>query len=67
MFFKWWTTKFVWGFNWGRNAQIHKIWTIFDGFVAILAKKVVIFGTTLETTSFFENRHKTIKNRLITI
>ena len=23
--FKGWTTKFVWGFYWGRNAQVQKI------------------------------------------
>ena len=36
--------------NSGNFDQFYSNWTIFGGFVAILAKKEVIFGPTLETT-----------------
>ena len=43
------------------------IWEFLVGFVAILSKKLVIFGTILETTFFCKNCHKKVKNRPITI
>ena len=36
--------------------------TIFGGFVAILAKKVVIFGTTLDTTFFLRESPQNRQN-----
>ena len=47
-----------------ENRQLY----IQIGRLAILAKKnFIIFGTTLETTFFCENRYKTDKNRPICI